>query len=257
MEVEAKSRKFLLVLAFLVIILIVFIYNWFKYGTTGVFNVVQTLITTVVWIGILGIVLFVLYMLFLWEKKINANIEVYRAITSESKISKPDNLGNVWTSGDEKHRPKLYGKIIGYSHRQNFKGVVNGKNKKKYYQVEDCFLVRLISKGFLSPVFDFFKSPIIIRCPEDMHDSLQGDVHIKAVSLVKHGMYFFPDAVHLDFDAIDHTIYYESERFIQLDVIGKIAPLISKAVGISKTDLAMLEGKTGMEMLKAEKERLR
>jgi len=219
-------------------LVITFIYAFFSKGTAGILGVVSFFIKAIVILIIIALIGVAIYFYFFFEKKINATVEVLKNVISESILSCPDNLRDLWLSGDKEHKSVKIGRVIGYSSRQNY------NVKKNCYENESIFLV---SRGFL-------KQPAPIRCPEQYHDELQGDVKIFCNSLVKHSLYYYPNIVHLDFDVIDATIYYEGERFINLDNIGIISPLIKKAIGLGVKDLQELETKTGMEMVKELKE---
>ena len=250
-EVESGKRKWIIITLVILALIGAFLYSYFKYGSQGINFVIGNMITILFWLLLIGVILAVLYFLFFYEKKINATEEVFKNISKESKVSCPDNLRNLFTSGDETHRSKKIGRIIGYSNRQNFKIMnLNDKNKEKNYQSEDCFLVKRTGNSVIKNLFLFFSKPILIRVPENMRDVLQGDVKINCISLVKHALYFYPNNIHLDFQTIDHTIYYEGERYVQIESISMLAPLVKKSIGIDYKDLIALEGKSGYEMLK-------
>lgn len=242
MEGTTQKRNYLFWFVIIIILVGITIYNIYKYGAQGIYVVINGVISMGIWVLVIGLVLYVLYLVIFWEKRVNALTEVQKQIVDESKISRPDNLKNIYLSGDKNHRPKYIGKIIGYSHRQNY-NIKGGK-----YEFEDIFLVKPAKKGFFAPILEIFRKSIIIRCPEDLHNTLHKTVEIKSISLVKHGMYYYPDTVHLNFDSIDHTIYYECERFLQLDLIGVLHPIIKRGVGLSETDIKELEPKKVLDI---------
>ena len=88
---------------------------------------------------------------------------------------------------------------------------------------------------------------IIVRCPVRLHDTLNGDVRISCISLNKHSLYYYPDNIHLDFESIDETLFFEGLRYLQLDLISKLEPLVIKATGLNKEDLEELQGRTGIQ----------
>lgn len=247
-ETDNSTQKKIIVTVIIIAVIGVIIYNIYRYGIDGAVVVINGIISMLIWVAVIGAVVFGLYMLFVWEKRINAPLEVYKDITKESKISKPDNLRYLWLSGDKNHKSKYIGKIVGYSHRQNYK-TVNNK-----YTNEDVFVVKRSFKTVFGLLFELITPPIIIRVPEELHDELHQDVKVNCVSLIKQGMYYYPDVVHLDFKEIDTTIYYESERYIQLKMIEVIAPLVQKAMGIRKDDIRALEGEKGIDIVKSAKE---
>ena len=205
--------------------------------------VAESVISYSIWLVLVGIAVAIIYFLFIWEKYIDATREIFKNISSECKVSNPLNLRNLVLAGDKEHKEVVVGPILGYSLRENF------KKDKDSFQKEDCFLVRKATRGFLGMIMSLFSPLLIVRSPVSMRDILQGDIHLKCVSLVSHGLYFYPNTVHLDFDMIDETIYKEGVRFIQLDFISRISPLINRSVGLRKSDLVELEGKKGLEMI--------
>lgn len=224
-------------------------------GQRGLFGVLSILVKGFFWVLFIGAVVGIGYFLFVYERKINARAEVYKDIVKETRINKVNNLGNLFSSGDEEHTPIKYGKITGYSARQNydtFPVKQDGEEKQAlYYYNESIFKIR---RTFDNPLIDLialvFVKKIVVRCPSIMHDRLQGDVKINCISLVKHGHYFYPNTLHLNFEAIDKTIFNEGMRYINMDVIRLAHPLIMKGMGVSKFDRRELEGVKGIEMVR-------
>lgn len=238
-----KKKKVILVIVVL-IVLFALGYLFYVGGTRGVSNMLDTLMVLSIWGMIIGVIGGVVYFLFFFEKKINATLEVFKAIKTESTISRLPNLRNLYLSGDEDYsRPILIGKIVGFSNRKNYS--MSGEK----FSDETILVVKKASRGIIDAMIKMFSGSIIIRCPSNLHTTLHGDVTIKTRSLVKHSMYFYPSVTHLDIKAIDETLYKEGERFVQLNFISKIEPIISRAVGVTKEDMKLLEGKTGYEMV--------
>jgi hypothetical protein len=95
-----------------------------------------------------------------------------------------------------------------------------------------------------------FMKKIVIRCPTVLHDRLQGDVYMQCATLVRHGNYFYPNTLHLNFDAIDKTIFNESMRFINMDIVRLAHPLIMKGMGVTRLDRKELEGMRGWDYVR-------
>lgn len=242
MEWDRKKK----VIVVIVVIALFFIIGWFIYvgGTRGISSLLDMMMWITIWGVIIGIVFGIIYFLFFYERKINATLEVFKGIKQEAGINKLSNLKNLYLSGDEKYsRPILIGKIIGFSNRKNY------AQDNDRFSEETIFVIRRASRGFIDAFFKLFMGKLVVRTPRNLHTDLHGDVTIRTTSLVKHSMYFYPSVKHLDIKAIDETLYKEGERFVQLNFISKIDPIISRAVGVTKEDMRLLEGRTGYEIV--------
>ena len=212
---EEKNRKWLVVVAVMSFILFNFAYYSIKYGWQGFNFMFSKLMTNIFWLVIIGVIGAIAYFLFFYEKKVDANYEVYNKILQEASLVSPDNLLNLYLSGDKKHKSIKIGKIVGLSIRSNY-------SNDDINHEETIFKIKPLYSGWIGFVKNFFVSPILIRCPSEAHDTLNGNVFVKCTGLVMHGYYFYPNTMHLRSDVIDNTIYYEAERFINLDLISKI-----------------------------------
>lgn len=242
MELTTANKKSAVIIAIVVGILIILVYAGFKGGTGGVKNIISLFFNILFFVIVVGLFVFALYMLFIWKKYVDAQYEVFKDVCEEGKVNNPTNLGDLWVNGDKAHAPHKYGNIVGWTSRQNFQTLPDPndkKNEKKIYSKESIFLVKI----------NLFKR-IVIRCPEELHDELQGDVHIKATGLVKHRTYFYPDNQHLNFDVIDNTLWHEAERWTFQDIPSLFHPQLKKAIGILVKDEKAVEPKTGAEEIK-------
>lgn len=242
-----KQKKILIVIAVLFFLGIV---GYFIYvgGTRGVANLMDTMMWITIWMMVIGLIVGVVYFLFFYEKKINASLEVFKQIKQEARVNRLKNIKNLYLSGDKEYsRPILLGKIRGFSSRKNYFKELNEKNE--VFQMETIFLVRQKGTGMLSALINFFAGNLVVRCPRSLHSNLHGDITINATNLVKHLYYFYPNTEHLNIESIDETLYNEGERYVQLNFISKIEPIISRAVGVTKEDLKTLEGKSGYELV--------
>jgi hypothetical protein len=77
----------------------------------------------------------------------------------------------------------------------------------QYIVKEDCF----VFKKFPFPL-SLFEQPKVLRCLEDEHSQIIGDVKIYAVSVVKKYEYYFPNRAHLDIARIDLAVIREAWR---------------------------------------------
>jgi hypothetical protein len=253
---ETKTK--VVIIGIFLIIVGIFIFAYFRGGTIALVNVSSVFLKILLVLVILAIIAGIVYFLFLYEKKINARLEVYKDIVKETKINRVHNLGNLWSAGDKEHTPIKYGQIIGYSIRQNYEtySLPNQDEKShvktyEYYFNETIFRVRRI---YDNPLMDLvgllFIPKLVVRCPSFLHDRLQGDVRLHCSTLVKHGNYYYPHNIHLNFKAIDKTIFNESMRFINMDIVRLAHPLIMKGMGVTKMDKQELEGVRGWDMMR-------
>ena len=54
--------------------------------------------------------------------------------------------------------------------------------------------------------------------------------------------FFYPDTMHLNIDAIDKTLYNESQRYNNLEIPKHSNSLILKALGVTKFDKKEIQG---------------
>lgn len=251
---ETKTKIFIGIGIFIFIGILIFALA--TGGQRGLFSVLGVLVKFFFWALFIGAIVGIGYFLFVYERKINARAEVYKDIVRETKINKVGNLGDLYSSGDEEHTPIKYGRILGYGARQNYDTFIvedkeGDKKQMLYYYNESIFRVR---RTFDNPLVDLigmlFLRKVVVRCPSIMHDRLQGDVRINCITLVKHGHYYYPNTLHLNFEAVDKTIFNEGMRYINMDIIRLAHPLIMKGMGVSRFDRKELEGMRGIEMVR-------
>lgn len=249
---ETKTKVVLI--GIILVVVGIFIFAYFRGGALGLMSVTSAFMKIVLVLVILAIIAGIVYFLFLYEKKINARQEVFKDIVKETKINRVTNLGNLWSSGDKEHVPILYGRIIGYSIRQNYETYTLPDSDKKvheYYFNETIFRVRRVYDNPLLDLIGLLFIPrIIVRCPSLLHDRLQGDVRLHCSTLVRHGNFYYPHNIHLNFSAIDKTIFNESMRYINMDVVRLAHPLIMKGMGVTKMDKQELEGVRGWDIMR-------
>lgn len=239
MEVKSSNRTYIIVACIIGFFLITFLVAGFMGGKQGVYGLMGNYFKLLFICIMIAMILGIGYMLFIWEKRIDAPFEVSKDITSETKTNKPDKLKRLFIKGDKIHPSKCYGKILGWSSRQNMKKINKKEEKKKYYTRESIFLVSE----------SFFKN-IVIRCPEDMHDSLHGDVYINDIGLVKHKYFYYPSTLHLDFESIDETQWEEANRWVNMEIPALFHQLLKKASGILEKDEKAVEPVKGVEQLR-------
>lgn len=236
-EIKSSNTKYIIIAFVLGLLLVSFIFAGFIGGNKGIGDLMGVYFKFLFFAIAVGIVLGVFWLLFFWEKRIDAPYEVSRDITAETKENRPSSLKKLYVRGDKKHPPKCYGKIVGWSSRQNMKKYDEEDNK--YYTRESIFLVEP----------SFFRR-IIVRCPEEKHDSLHGDIYIDDVGLVKHKYFYYPSSLHTDFSTIDTTQWEEAKRWVFLDMPSLFHALLKRGSGIMQKDEKSIESKTGIEVIK-------
>jgi hypothetical protein len=224
-------------------------------GVKGLLGLLDSFVSILIWVLLFVVAGLIAYFLLFYEKRVNVSQEVFKDIKRESKLSMLPNLRSLVLSGDGSFsRPIEIGKVIGFSSRKNYSTIVKNnpgdEEDEEVFQNETIFLVKKRSRGLFSMISGLFTAPVVIRVPAHLHSDLHGDVIVKCNSLVKHGYFYYPDTIHLDTRAIDTTIYNEGERYIQINFVSKLEPILSRAVGVTKEDLKLLRGKTGLEMVR-------
>lgn len=247
LELTSQNYKKYIIIGLILFFLIILGYYIFSYGLNGFSMFFSNIIWWLVILAVIVLIIVIIWLLFIYEKFVDVNHEVYKDIKEESNISKPDNLGQLYLKGNVEHMEVHLGKIIGYGLRQNYKITTNKQEEITNLEPrEDESVFMLKRKGILK----YFSKPIILRTPKRLHSRLQGNVYLDCVSVVKHGLYYYPNSIHLDFEAIDDTLYYDGWRWLQLDFISKLHPIVISASGLTRRQLQELEGKTGMEQVK-------
>lgn len=237
---DDSKKKWLIIIGLVSYVIISFSYYTIRFGSKGFAYMMGKMQTNLMWLAGIGIAGALLYFFFIYERKIDANFEVYNQILRETTLVRPTNLGYLFISGDKDHQSVKLGKIIGLSIRSNYDS--KGNNS------ETIFKVRITPEGWIRWIMSLFGKPVMIRCQSNLHDTLQGDVYMKCTGVVKHGFYYYPNVVHLNSDAIDKTLYFEAERYIQLDFISKVSPLIARGIGLTARDMEQFKSKTGMDI---------
>jgi len=240
-----KLDKTYLIVGAILIFLVWCLLNYITYGSlSAVLSKIQGLI---VWIIILSAVAAVIYYLFFHRYRVDANFECYKRLCEECKLNGAHELGDLITTGDETHKSKIYGKIIGYSQRQN------SKHEEGKYAVEHIFSVRLYGHSLLDKLINMFTKPLLFRIPFELVDELTGDVYIKCNSFNKHLEYFYPNNVHRDFQFTNKNLYDEANRFTQENFTSYLPMLVEKAAGIEQEDEERIRDKSGMEKYRESK----
>jgi hypothetical protein len=242
LEINTRNYKLISIILIVILILGVFIYNIIRYGSGGIGIAISKTLWMIVILSFVALVIAIIWILFFYEKKIDVNYEVAKNLEEETKINNPKNMIDLWLKGDINHKPVKIGKIIGWSPTTSYKIIKNARGEITDVQTREpmsAFNVRT----------NIFKSWRVV-CPIDLHDTLNGDVYIKATGLNKHLDYLYPNNCELDFEKIDETIYYKGVRFVNLKKISLIDDLVNKAMGVSKLDVEDLKGKKGIEVAK-------
>lgn len=229
-----KSRIIWVVVIFIAIALAIYVF-WTS-GTSGLTAVIKRLLTYAFLLVILGLVVWVV-MKIMQKPKIDLVENDRKDIIDAGMQSKPPMLGDLYFTGDKEHSEFKVGKIIGYCQLQSYKEIdllanltdaqieqmeKEGRIPSEYIIKEDCF----VYKKFPFP-FSLFEQPKVLRCLEDEHSQLIGDVKVYAVSMIKKYDYYWPNRAHLDIARIDIGIIREAWR-------GQIHQFLKDAVSIQQ-----------------------
>lgn len=194
-------------------------------GLAGVFNFVKWALIAVV---IIGIAVWAAWYLFIRKVRDDRVALNSQKIVEQSKLTKPEMLGDIYLSGDLDHPQIRLGKIIGYTR------IINVKNEE-----EDVFVFK--KAGFPFALFEEAKA---IRCDPNEHSDMIGDIIIMGIALVGHGGFFYINHEHLNIEKIDRTIKTEVLRQYTMDVLRDVKIISDQAIGINPEHQKYLEGRS-------------
>ncbi len=212
---------------------------------------------------IIGIVIYVIYYLWFKKHKFDATYMNRKSLVSAGKISRPDNINDLYLSGDKQHSRKRIGKIIGYCRIQIMKKMLDydektgepvlerdPKNPAKMREIftlekeeQDVFVVE--SAGF---PMNLFQDAMVVRVAPTEHDDLIGDVTIFGFSLIPISEYWFLNQDYIDVRQIDFTILKEAERGIFFESLKDTKEIIDKAIGLDAGHKKQIEQKNLYEI---------
>lgn len=235
-----KTKRNVIIVGAIVLFFIWALVTYLRYGSImAVFAKLQNLIFWLMFFGLAGAFL---YWFLMHKQRVDANFECYKRVRKECLLNKNSELKDLITKGDEKHKSKIYGKVIGYSQRENTKLDENGS-----YTKEHIFLVRMYGSTILDRIMNTFSSGEIMRVPGSLVDELHGDVYVNCNSFNRHLMYWYPNSVHMDYNFTNNNLWGEANRYTQEQFAAWLPMLMEWAAGIRDADQDRIRSKTGYE----------
>lgn len=234
-----KSRIFVVLIG--VVIALVLGYVYWQYGATGLSNTLQQFLKWAIILAIVGLLVYAIVR-FLRKPKIDLIENDRQDIIDAALMSKPPMVRDLYFTGDKEHGEFRVGKIIGYCQLQSYKDIdliaglttkqlkemeENGQMPSEYIVKEDCF----VFKRFPFP-FSIFEQPKVLRCLEDEHSQLIGDVKVYGVSMIRKFGFYFPNRAHLDVSRIDISVIREAWRGQIHQFLKDMVSINQRAVGL-------------------------
>jgi len=168
--------------------------------------------------------------------------DIRKNIIEAGILSKPPMVNDLYFTGDKEHGEFRVGKIIGYCQLQSYKDLdliagltkaqlvemeKTGEVPSQYIIKEDCFIFKRLPFPF-----GIFEEPKVLRCLEDEHTQLIGDVKIYGVSMIRAFSFYFPNRAHLDIARIDIGIIREAWRGQIFQFLRDAVAIQQRAVGL-------------------------
>jgi len=223
---EQSNRSLVIVVIIIVIVLGVVAY--FVAGAKGVAGIMNFMKWALIGVFIIGLAVWGVWYLFIRKIRDDRVALNAQRIVEQSKLSKPEFLGDLYLSGDLDHPQIRLGKIIGYTRIKNILD-----------EESDVFVFKKM--GFPMSMFEEGKP---IRVDPENHTEMIGDVILKGISLVSHGGFYFINDQHLDMERIDRTIKTEVIRQYTMDVLRDVKIISDMAVGIDPNFEKSLQSKS-------------
>jgi energy-coupling factor transporter transmembrane protein EcfT len=246
----------------LVVIIMIIILSVVFFGIKSIGKILIFLVGALLVLAIIGIVIWAIWYLFIKKQKFDATYQNKKRLMEAGKISKPENLSDLYLSGDKGHTRVRIGRITGYCRvkvmRKNIEYNLDGtpkmlrdaENPNKKHSVftleeeeQDVFVVN--NHGF---ILSLFLDPMVVRVNPDEHTALVGDVTLFGFSLAPISEYYFLHTDYLDVRKVDFTILKEAERGIFFESLKDTKEIIDKAMGIDSDHKKELEKKNLYEI---------
>lgn len=257
------SKRGLIIGITLVVIVFIIILSVIFFGIRSIGKVLIFLVGALLVLAIIGIVVWTVWYLFIKKHNYDATYQNKKRLIEGAKISKPENLSDLYLSGDKGHSRVRIGKITGYCRvkvmRKNIeydkntgepKLLVDAKNPNKKTEVftleeeeQDVFVVQ--PHGL---ILSFFLDPMVVRVNPNEHTALVGDVTLFGFSLLPISEYYFLHNDYLDVRKIDFTILKEGERGIFFESLKDMKEIIDKSMGLDSDHKKELEKKNLYEI---------
>lgn len=256
------SKRGLIIGVALVVIFFIIILSVVFFGFKSIGKIMLFLVGALLVLSIIGIVIWAVWYLFIRKQKYDATYQNKKRLIEAAKISKPENLSDLYMSGDKGHSRVRIGKITGYCRvkvmRKNIeynpdgtqKMIRDAENPNKKHSVftleeeeQDIFVVN--PHGF---IMSLFLDPMVVRVNPQEHTALVGDVTLFGFSLTPISEYYFLHTDYLDVRKVDFTILKEAERGIFFESLKDTKEIIDKAMGIDSEHKKDIEKKNLYEI---------
>jgi len=116
-DTKGTGKIWVMVFILVSIIIAVLAYAFIRFREQGVAIVINNVVRILFWIIITGMIVLFVYFILFFQQQRNTNEEVRRELKKECKFNNMNNLGVLFSTGDQDHRPMKLGKIVGYSSR--------------------------------------------------------------------------------------------------------------------------------------------
>jgi hypothetical protein len=223
---EQKNRSVVVVI--IIIIIVLGIIAYFVAGARGVAGIMNFMKWALIGVSVVGIAVWGVWYLFIRKVRDDRVALNSQRIVEQSKLTKPEFLGDLYLSGDMGHPQIKLGKIMGYT---RIKNILN--------EEEDVFVFK--KTGFPMSMFEEGKA---IRVHPDKHSDMIGDIVIEGISLVAHGGFYYINEQHLDIERIDRTIKTEVIRQYTMDVLRDIKIITDQAIGLDEAHIKGIESRS-------------
>jgi hypothetical protein len=223
---ESKNRQVIIVVIVVVVILGVIAY--LLAGARGLVGVMNFIKWAFIVVCLIGLAVWAVWFLFIRQIRDDRVAMNAKKIIEQSRLTKPDLIGDLYMSGDLDHPQVKLGRIEGYSRIKNILG-----------EESDVFVFKKSSFPF-----SMFEDAKAIRVAPEDHTDMIGDIVIKGISLVSHGGFMFVNHQHLDVNRLDGTIKMEVLRDYVMDVLRDIKYISDKAIDISPEFQKQLAGRS-------------
>jgi hypothetical protein len=236
---QDKMRVVWVIVAIIAIILLVYV--WYTSGQAGLSAMLKKFLIYAIIAVVIGLIVYAVMRL-LRKEKIDLVENDRKDIIDAGIMSKPPMVNDLYFTGDKDHGEFRVGHITGYCQLQSYKDLdllagltktqlremeEKGEIPSQYIIKEDCF----IFKRFPFPV-SVFEDPKVLRCFEDEHSQLIGDVKIYGVSMIKKYSYYWPNRGHLDIARIDIGVIREAWRGQIHQFLRDMVSINQRAVGL-------------------------
>lgn len=257
------NKKILLVITGIVVFIVLLIIGTLFLGIRSILNILLFLLAALFILAIIGLIIYVVYYIWFKKHRFDATYQNKKSLIAAGKISKPQNLNDLYLSGDKGHSRVRVGKILGYCRIQVIKKIIeydqktnqpliihetknpNKKTEKYTLQKEeqDVFIIQ-----HTGTIMSFFTDPLVIRAYPYEHDDLIGDVTLYGLSLIPISEYHYLNSSYMDVRAIDYSIMLEANRGIFFEHLRDSKTLLDRAVGLDSEHKKEIEKKNLYEI---------